>query len=532
MINFDNAELLSLNQTNRFFQAGLRYGVSKDINVAGYVLDLTNQDGVSGIWSGEEVLIRGATDYHPVLLNGIYFGSGKVLNFNFDAGNDVRVKRYNCTLRVLETGNLSNATGYYSGIDFANYGLLENLSESIDFAYNGGVPQYQHSIDVQFNSGANVTNPRTLAQNLASGLFSHLNLTGFLGDYLNVQNYRRFFTENYDLVSNRCNFAYTFDARVSGNYSFTYNTSVQTSEDGFSTVQENGVVVGLVYPYYNNAFTGFNTENANAFARCGQVFDVYKPSGAGALINQPIQKTQTLNQYAAQIDYQIAFSNNPKYNATYSWEYTQQVTRETNRAFTISEDGNVIGLGRGLVDKYNNAVNGYAIVKTGISGRCTGLYYSEVGGTSTLNLINSSEQKDQFLGTIGYSRTFTDDLSYLNVSGIKQALIEVNDTFPVRKVNIVPIFNRNEIVQDGGIATLGNRGLSIKLKGARNLGYTGYLAYAKAVAYGYNPTGLGADVYINSVDTRLDPFENNFDLTLGWTYHRTGVTLTGLMPYI
>jgi hypothetical protein len=136
---FPNVSLLGLSQESRFFDAGFHYSTTKNINIQGLVIDLTNSFGISGIWTGQEGItkvIQSAQDYQNLILNGVSFGSGKINSISFSPGLDVRTKTYNASLIIQDSGNLFNLTGFfYSGINLSQFQYLEDFSEWRVFVY-------------------------------------------------------------------------------------------------------------------------------------------------------------------------------------------------------------------------------------------------------------------------------------------------------------------------------------------------------------------------------------------------------------
>ena len=61
MLDFLNATLLSYSHNSDFFGDNFRYKTTKELSIEGYILDLSNTDGVSGIWSGISGFINGVS---------------------------------------------------------------------------------------------------------------------------------------------------------------------------------------------------------------------------------------------------------------------------------------------------------------------------------------------------------------------------------------------------------------------------------------------------------------------------------------
>jgi hypothetical protein len=213
-IDFKNASLVALNQTSQWLGNDLaRYRVLKNYQIQGYVLDLANQSGVLGVLTGISGFVASAEDYTAISLNSVNVGSGRILSLEFAPSNDqwVQTSEYTATVEVIETGDLSSLSGgFYSGLDFANYERIQNISEEFSYNKQEGKNGYTHNVSLQLISGTDGQNPITLAKTIALNLFSKTNLSGLIGDYGNLP-YRKFYTESYNQETNQCSWNESLD---------------------------------------------------------------------------------------------------------------------------------------------------------------------------------------------------------------------------------------------------------------------------------------------------------------------------------
>lgn len=517
-IDFQNATLLNYTHQPIFFDGGLRYKIQKSFTIEGLILSLSNSSGTSPVWSGMSGLLNTANDYDAILINSNNFGSGRINDIRFNNGNDVQLKTYAVDIVCFETGNLFNAgTGFYSGIDWSNASLIDTLQET--FAYNrsdNGTDSYSHNISMRLISGKNVGNPITLAKNFASGLLNNTNLTGFFGQYSSCGRNKKYYVETINLIDNSYSVNETFQTvNQSGGYTSIYTQSVNTDVNGITTVTENGNIEGIFVPLFDSARSGLNIETQNSYARCSGIFQVFAPINAYPLNPFITSKQITLNSFEGTLNYAIVFSNDPRLNTTYSWEYSQQYDKAETNIVTVTEQGTIIGYGRRLVDKYNNAVLGYAVIKPNISGRLQTFYNNNFNIPLPLYLQSSSESRSQFEGTIGYSQTYTNDNTLSGTSGIKKFDMTIDDHYPVHLTNKFNIFNFKEIIQPANQATVGVRSISMHMIGDRNNPLSGYLAFAKAQVQ--QPTGT--DTYLNTAQYQMDIINNTFDFNCSYNYH-------------
>ncbi len=89
-MDFSNATLLSFDRANKFFDSDFRFGADTSYSVQGYLLDLSNDIGVSGVLEASEFFRTGLQDYQDININGDNFRKGRGTNFNVDESNFVK----------------------------------------------------------------------------------------------------------------------------------------------------------------------------------------------------------------------------------------------------------------------------------------------------------------------------------------------------------------------------------------------------------------------------------------------------------
>lgn len=523
MLNFQNAEILSYSHKPQFLGDNLRYKITKDITINGYILNLPNLSGVSGVLSGVNTFLNGSTDYDAIFVNNVNFGQGKILDISFDNNptNDVKYKKYKATFTVYDSGNLFNVlSGYYSGLNWNYAQVLDNFSENFSYALNdNGSSSYDQNISLRFNSGQAGTLPDTpigMAKTFASGFFAACNLTGFLGINYN-NNFKKFYTETYNLIDNSVSFKEHVDfLSLSGGYSTLYTHQLEIDENGIINVTENSQIKGLYDPLIQSALSGLAAEFPQSYSRCLEVYSGYGPQSSYIINSNPINKNVVINKFEGTVNYNVTYSDNPKYQNLYVWDYTTTIDRNEDRVYTIVENGKIVGLGRRNLDKYPNAISGYSIVKTGISTRASGAYLAANPYPLSLNEISSSEGRAPFEGTIGYSTTYTDDITLFPISGIKKYEFLITDKTPVQATNKFNIINFKEIIQPLNQSTLGQRDFNIKMYGARGTPLSTYLNYISGAIQPYK--NLGNDFFLASCQYQFAPLENTLSMNLSYSY--------------
>lgn len=524
MISFADARLLSYEHTHEFFAENLNYAIQKHIIVEGSVYNLTNQDGVSGIWSGIVGLVKSATDYDSIIINGNDLGAGKINSINFQEGNDVRKKNYTVDLTILDSGNLYNMTGSdFTGISLNNIHLTENFSENFEFNFaEDGTYSYKQNVAVKYTTCDTIPDPIAAAKQLASGLLFSTPAYGFIdGSHSGFYTHsgKRTYTERYNKITNECAFSENFSLAVpSGNYSIKYTQQIQTAEDGISTVSENGRVEGLLQSdFMGSAQAGLNTELAGVYARAAALLSIYFPTA------RPLNTTYTtlqkkINQFTNGIDYTVQFNNDPRNQATYSWDYTQEFARGQTCYYVVKENGRIKGITADCTraSQYNNALAAWNIIKPGVTGRLQTYYHNNAHLNNTLKALVSEERQSVHAGEIDYSYSFTDDPTYNNNQPIKRLEVQVTDDLPTALLSRFAVARVGEIVQDLHIVKESKRNVSLKMLGKRGTPFTTYLTSGRNKLNALLPSGQ--DIFIDSCSYSFSPPQNTFDLQLGWTY--------------
>lgn len=532
MIDFSTASVLNYSHTPQFLGDNLRYRVAKNLSIQGWLISVT-VSGVSGVYSGIDALLQGVNDYDDVILNGQNFGQGKILDFSFDrddASKDVLYKKYTATIEVRDSGNLFNAfSGYYSGIDWSDAPILANFEENFSYSRNqDDTSQYSQTVNLRFNSGQSLPDtPINLAKTFASGFFSSLNLTGFLGLSYN-KFYKQYFTETYNLIDNSVSYKQDVEFPAeSGVYAVIFNHNYELSEDGIITVTENGSIKGLYAPVKDSTYSGLQWEMTQAWNRSSGVFSYYAPSGVYPLNQNPTKKSSTFNRFEGNASWELSYTNDPKYQSFYLWEYTTSIDVSADRVYTVTENGRINGLGRRLLDKYPNSLSGYQIVQSGISGRVADVYNQANPYPLNLNLISTTEGFSYYQGTISYSRSYNDNITLFPQSGIRKFELTISDKIPTQAVNKFNIIGVKELVQPTNQSTLGQRNIDVQIVGNRNLPIANYLNYAASQLSGYK--NIGVDIWTSNVNYKFDPVNNQFSMSLAYNYDGIYKSFTDLI---
>jgi hypothetical protein len=526
-LNFPNVSVLGLSQEARFFEAGFQYASFRKLSIAGTVNDLTQTFGITGVWSGEEgvlATIRNNQNYQPLVLNGVSFGSGRIDNITFEPGLDVRLKTYQASITVFDSGNLFNFTGvYYSGVQTSNFQYLQAFSEnySFDKKLNGGY-DYTHNASVQFTSGVGQLNAIQAAQSLARTLFTGSNLGfAFYPGYTNKQG-KRYVSESYDLISNQCSFQETFGFNNdNGAYSATYTNVVQRGEDGVVTASEQGEIQGIENPNYQKALSAISVEMTGSYYRCSGAASFYFPTGV-ILIDSPTSQGRQVDIFNNDITYTVVFDNNLNNQRTYFWDYTLEIDKQDGIS-TASEQGSIAGRGENPTLSYQGAVSGFAIVKPGIAGRCAALFVGPYA-PATNYLETKQESYSPVRGQLGYAYRYSNDPTLIANAGVRRKEVTVEENSPVYWYNKVGIVNVAEVIQNSYQATQGSTTVDVALEGDKTVGLSSFISAAVTEINLNKPVGL--EVFVGDASYAYDITQNIANVSLTWLYNRAASQTT------
>lgn len=520
--NFDQVEILQYNHTPKSFGQDFRYAIEKQLSINGVLTNYTNGSGVSGIINKQELLLQSANDYNDIILNGVSFGSGKITSIQLEDNNIIRDNRYSFDIEILESGNLFNAvSGYYSGINWdSNTKLIDAFDESLSYSKDSdGTQNYSHNIQVRYNRQFPALTGINLGKLFAQNLFnSSGGLFPFLGQYNNLNQYKRLYAETYNLIDRGCGFSAVAKIlpNATGGYSYGLSYNLTLGEDGYCNIDETCDIQGVYAPRAAWAETGYNTLITGVFSRVNQVYSGYAFSTL-SLFSQPLEKSITTNKYEGKKTFSHRFSNNPRYQSGATWEYQDEVQKDNAGYVTVTEQGNIKGYGRPLKDKYNSAYNFYNLIAApGIDGRLSGIYTGFEPYPKSLQTIRESFVRNEIAGEISYSREKTDNNLYIDVSGMKKSEVDVSISYPVHLFQTFDVYNVKQLEQTQYTSTQGNVSISIKLRGKRTSAVQTYLDFCRPIVTQY--ATFGTDPYLEGLSYQTQPLSNSFNMNANYRF--------------
>ena len=474
------AKLLSYNHQNIFLGDTTRLNSLKNYTIEGFFLQQDNVQGVSGNISLESGLIRSLKEREEIIVNGLNLGPAKITSIAFGANNPIRVDAYTINFEVLTSGknDLYNLTGnLYTGINNALSGtasLLENFEETFTFnitednSYN-----YNQNLNIRYRKTNGYQSPIELAKNLASGIFSTSPDLGFIDSRYSGfygKTGKKYFTETYNLITNDCTFTKSFNLfnNYSGDYTITLSQNFAFGNDGNITVSEQGNIKGLKEPRFQTASGAVEMELIKSFNRCNQLFNTYSLSNnlvnPYPLINTGTDITKTFNNFNAEAQYSISYTNNPFFTISgYTREGTITLNQNNLEIIEAQENGNIRFYGNKNSDFLNNL---NLPILTGVfnsaSGRILNAYINQ-GFSNTLNILEKNTSLPKYGNQMSYSIKFSDDKIYnTNISGIKKLIVKKSDSSPKHIYNQYIIPNKTIFLNAGGQTELGERNITLE----------------------------------------------------------------------
>jgi len=529
---FDNVQLLGYTHENKFFgEKSISYASVRSFSIQGYILDLTNTNGVTNILNDAVSIANEAKSFQNIIINGENFGVGKIKSFNVDPGIWVKTTEYSADIEVLSEAPLQNiSSSEFNNLNLNNKNLklLKSLNEnfSINFDTQSKILGGEHSIDIEYDANNANIDVIKLAQTLASELLSKTIPTSLSeANYNTRSTYRVFNSENYNVIDGKCGFRRSFfysTENVDKPYSINLKQSIDLSADGIATVTESCEIKAenSKPSLYSNALIGLNEQIIQAPSRSISLFNNYQNKfGITRNLNtHPINKNIKINKFNGTISYDITYDNDiKKTNQNYSWERTQTIDRSEDGIWSASEEGYINGIGKvGDPKKYTNAETGWTTVKGGISARLQDFYtdYATNKNGSGLKLITKSNNSAPYIATISYTYTYNDDPKIQTSGDVTRIDIQLTDTGlpPIVKNFIIPN-NTYALLQNRNFTNQGTFTISVKMDiGCINTSFNGldYFSTARSEAgfdkrIGFSPAAQ--DNYLESINFISDEIE-------------------------
>jgi hypothetical protein len=538
-MNFSGVELLSLSQTSELLGNTLALRTIQNIGIKARLTNTQTDITVAPIWSGIDQLTN-ITGYEPVILNGVLFGTGRMVSLSFDEGTDTRFKTYRAEIQVVKDADSYNVLSGVFFQDISGYAkpyfpFLTTIQENSSFnQVNSGIYDINRDISIEvdsFYSG----DAKSLAKTIASGLiynYPFLNLIGLtVGDpCLNSGQGLYYNTESYDNINQRYSFSQNISTTPSGFYTWKYTHSLNYDVDGTVSVSENGNIISTKIVSgnkYTSASNGWLSVSTGIYNRVSDTCSGYFKNTSGQLYfsgnvfisPQPVESSLTKNIYAGTIDYNYSYSNNPALYSGYSSSYEDEISVNENGYLTVSENGQLQGFLKNNTGNYNNIKNVWLSSKSGIEPRIQSYLNSYSSGEECSNfnsgiLTQSQETYSEYNSNISYSYTYSTDINNQPSGDFYKITVSRSDTAPVHSAVTYSIAHFDEIVQSTKQSTRGS--FTNKVDIISKTGVTMDDMLDAAFARVIKPNG--SDIYVNEFTYSYSPQANSLSFQLGYSY--------------
>lgn len=473
---FTDATLLGYQVNKNYLGEGLfSINTTKNISIEGVFLNLTNTEGVRESFQKISGFLTGIVNaYDAVIVNGYNLGTGKVSNLSFPDQNPIRLGSYKYDIEIVENSDFSNIqTGdiygtFLSGVNDKILSLDETLN--FDNAANGDY-SYNHDLNIQYyDTGSDLF---TKSKNFANSVYSDslkLGLIGpFSGFYDVLKTKKNYFSETYDLISKRCGFSkkILINKNYNNNYTTTLNHTITLDTNGKISVTEQGVIKGLDNTLNYTADNYFNTELANSYNRCQNIFNVYvEKYGLGAkdlLFTQPFNLGKTADWFNNILEYSISYVNDPAFEGNVINTYNIIVNKDIQEVGVYSEQGEIIQIGQvGSVNDLSTIKTKYQAAKNRASTNYpTYKLRNSSFSAGSLNSNSTSTYNNNF----SYSIEKTNDNSILEGNPYyKSFSMNIEDQEPYDFYKEYIIANRNPkniLFVSGNQVEIGNKSVNI-----------------------------------------------------------------------
>jgi hypothetical protein len=297
-------------------------------------------------------------------------------------------------------------------------------------------------------------------------------------------------------------------------------------------VTESNVIKGecLSSTLFDSAESAFSSEISGAFARCNSALATYKAQFGivNFLINKELERSVKRNKFNGEIEYTVTFTNDKRRKNLYTYEYTLDLSRSEDFIWNAVESGSIKGDGViGSDDKFNKALAGWNIEKSGITSRVTSFYALNANikpSPSVLKNIGKNITHQPFEGVVSYSWSYTDDITLDMSSSIRRKNIDIVDSMATLIHNdfLIPGgASRYTVAQAASQSKQGEREVKGKLEITSNaVPFIGNVYFSNCVSLAGSNKGTGNDLYLEAFSFSSDEIEQNIEFSAKYKYSK------------
>ena len=466
MATFLNASVLGVSQKSQFLGEGVaRLRTIKTFTIDGFIDSRFLNSDIEGVKETIAVItnlnktISGPTSNTPfimenIIINGTNYGLGKVISLDYKASssfdeNQITIGKYSAVIEFYLAGDISSIYGFV----VPSKEFLEDFSENFNFSLSEeNIYSYDHSVKIKYIAGIKndltELDPIAAAKVLATNVFSQT-LNGFDGlvdihpaDYGSLG--KKYFTEQYDKQTGECSFTKKFTVlqKSEASYSATITNTFNVSEDGITTVSEHGEIHGRTVNLLTSALAGLETEKTNSYARCVNIYNVYKAAyllnAGGSLINLFTTLSISINNNTGNVEYDLTYSNDAGLNALGFLKESTVKYEEKETSSTVEESVTITTYGDKNLSYISSSVSSLSLLSAESLEKCS-RFYSTCRNLLYINLpplkkIKSSISVPVLGKSYTYSFSFTNSGDVFPANSLAEKVLDISDE------NLGPVF--------------------------------------------------------------------------------------------
>ncbi len=437
------------------------------------------------IASGVPPLVTG--DYTGIIVNGLNFGTGRVVSFSNPTSIDItengrHLWKQIVNVEIYETGDASNLSGLLTGISGAYNANLQSLEEQFVFDISAeGDYQYTHSANIRCADHPTGFSGYLIAKNIASGLIASNPPFGYIdavhSGFYNLAVGRRLYSETISVFEGSVSFEEKFVIQSRDflkhsvsfdNGFFNVTETVTMRHSGVSTIS--GAMTSNEY----DINTRYSTAFGGAYTRCNNIYSVYiAAAGSDAYSNnlnaQPVQLSKIFDERSQEFTYSVLYTNNPQMTSSgYLIDREQVITENALGIIQASETANIIAYNSKVAALKSFLITSVNNEMTGVITRMTP-YYANIS-----SLKQESESKNiSILGKkASYTISYTSDPTLRNDGTFLSKSFVIQENLPIRMHAPYLILGRNRPLMHAPRQTeLGNVNCAISATLVRPVGY-------------------------------------------------------------
>jgi len=469
MLKFNNFQTMGISHSFEYLGEAFNHRRVTNISLNGRMVSDRASDGgainpspLYDIWDGMGQIRTDIQDFQDVFVNGIAVGKGRVVGYSFPESRDPRSSEYSVELEVYASGDISNLTGEgYANWNFGEEILpyLKDLKEDFNFErLPDGTFNYDRSLsfsliepedDWNFYAYSDFNERRTFF--FGDPAFTVLN-AAYPSFYAEAG--QRSYTESHDKINGSYSFSETFKGPSPGKvYHWEKSTSITISQEGETSLSEEGTIKGVLEPSFSSAKTGMTEVEGGVAARVQSFYSEYSGVCADGLFLT--SKSKSIDENSGVYTYTFDFSVDPLSTGQFLISRDTSIQTDEQGITTISENGGVSSFDGSLAaarEKYTNDI------EPNIFARILASYEAFIvcALETDLNITSYDLTYSEFEAALTYSKTYKNDKESLHLGCFKVST-EMTSTDTLHNVFLAVTPYDGEIAQKQNTSALAQK---------------------------------------------------------------------------